>query len=49
MILIYTLNEFGMFPITTAANIKIAKEYIERNKDKYEHLNYRYIDYVWRS
>ncbi len=47
LILIYTFNEFGIIPVATAANIKVAKEYIERNKGKYEYLNFRRIKYVW--
>ena len=49
MILIYYINNFGVIPVTTAANIKIAKEYIERNQGKYtEKLNHRNIGYEWR-
>ena len=48
MVLIYTVNRFGLNPITVAATTKVAKEYIEENKNKYEDsLNYKKINYVW--
>ncbi len=48
MILIYYISKFGVIPVTTAANTKIAKEYIKKYQDEYtEKLNYRSIEYEW--
>ena len=49
MILIYYINNFWVTPVTTAANAKVAKEYIKKNQGRYkEKLNYRSIGYEWK-